>query len=257
MALASTSVYPESVSSSFELAETLGYDGIELMVGIDPVSTDIDDVEKLRDYHQVPIVSIHAPTLIITQGTWGGDHWEKLRLTIQAAERLGSDAIVVHPPFRWQGAYATGFVRGLADLQRTTEVALCVENMYPWRTPAGRLPMYLPHWDPTDYDYKYLTLDLSHAATAKVHSLDYVEAWGDRLRHLHLTDGNGSAMDEHLFPGEGNQKAWKVLDRLVAKGFTGHVVHEVNTRSCDSRAEREERLADTLAKTRRALGQID
>lgn len=253
VALASTSVYPESLSSSFELAAAIGYDGIELMVGIDPVSTDIDYVEKLRDYHQVAVVSIHAPTLIITQSTWGTDHWAKLRRTIDAAERLGADVIVVHPPFRWQGDYATGFEAGLADVQAETEIKLCVENMYPWRTPAGALPMYLPHWDPTNYDFPYLTLDLSHAGTAKLNSLDFVEKWGSRLQHVHLTDSNGSALDEHLFPGEGSQRAWDVVRRLAETGYTGHIVHEVSSRRFKSRSAREERLAQALATTREVL----
>jgi L-alanine-DL-glutamate epimerase-like enolase superfamily enzyme len=47
--LSTSSVYPETTSSAFELAHGLGYDGVELMVGVDPVSTDIDAVEKLRD----------------------------------------------------------------------------------------------------------------------------------------------------------------------------------------------------------------
>ena len=34
--LSTASVYPESTASCFELAARLGYDGVELMVGIDP-----------------------------------------------------------------------------------------------------------------------------------------------------------------------------------------------------------------------------
>ena len=54
--LSTSSVYPETTSSAFELARRLGYDGVELMVGIDPVAADIDAVEKLRDYHGVPVL---------------------------------------------------------------------------------------------------------------------------------------------------------------------------------------------------------
>ena len=59
--LSTSSVYPESTASGFELAASLGYDGVELMVGIDPVAADIDAVEKLRDFHAVPVLAIHAP----------------------------------------------------------------------------------------------------------------------------------------------------------------------------------------------------
>ena len=59
--LSTSSVYPETTSSGFELARRLGYDGVELMVGIDPVAADIDAVEKLRDYHGIPVLAVHAP----------------------------------------------------------------------------------------------------------------------------------------------------------------------------------------------------
>ncbi len=40
--LSTASVYPESSASAFESAAALGYDAIEVMVGIDPVSQDVE-----------------------------------------------------------------------------------------------------------------------------------------------------------------------------------------------------------------------
>jgi len=254
--LSTSSVYPETTASGFELAAALGYDGVELMVGIDPVAADIDAIEKLRDYHEVPVLAVHAPCLLVTQGTWGNDPWEKLARSAEAAERLGADTVVVHPPFRWQGTYASGFEAGIRRLNDDTGVRFCVENMYPWRTPVRNFKAYLPGWDPSELDYDYLTLDLSHASTAKAQSLDLARDWGDRLRHVHLTDGTGSAMDEHLLPGQGDQRADEVLAHLVDTGFDGHVVLEVNTRTIGSRGAREHALADSLTFIRTHLGQL-
>lgn len=255
VSLSTSSVYPESTSSAFELAGRLGYDGVEVMVGIDPVAADVDAVEKLRDYHQIQVVAIHAPTLLVTQRVWGSDPWDKLVRSAEVAERLGADVVVVHPPFVWQRGYASDFIAGVRRLNEEHNVTFCVENMYPWRTPAGELKAYQPGWDPTDLDYDALTLDLSHAATARVQSLDMVHSWGDRLQHLHLTDGMGSFNDEHLIPGHGNQQADKVLAALTDRGYRGHVVLEVNTRKSGSRAQREKDLAEALEFTRTHLGQ--
>ena len=128
-----------------------------------------------------------------------------------------------------------------------------VENMYPWRTPAGHFQAYLPGWDPTVYDYDHLTLDLSHASTSQRQSLDLMHAWGDRLAHVHLTDGRGSLKDEHLLPGEGDQNAWTLVEELGAQGFPGHIVLEISSRRARSRHEREEMLADSLASIRKVL----
>jgi len=245
--LSTSSVYPETTSSGFELARRLGYDGVEVMVGIDPVAADIDAVEKLRDYHQVPVLAIHSPCLLITQRVWGTDPWAKLERSAEAAKRLDADVVVVHPPFRWQRDYARGFVDGVRRLANETGILFCVENMYPWRTPGGELKAYVPGWDPTELDYSDLTLDFSHASTANQQSLDLARSWGPRLRHIHLTDGSGSVKDEHLVPGRGDQQAGRVLQYLAETDFTGHVVLEINSRKSGSRAQREADLAESLA----------
>src|SRR6188472_1113186 len=65
-ALSSASVYPETTTHAFEYADRLGYDAVEVMVGIDEVSQSIDKVRALRDYHHVPVCAVHAPCLLIT-----------------------------------------------------------------------------------------------------------------------------------------------------------------------------------------------
>ena len=252
--LSTTSVYPESTASAFELAASLGYDGVELMVGIDPLAADIDQIAKLSEYHGMRVMSVHAPVLLVTQNVWGSDPWGKLRKSAEAVQRLGGDVVVVHPPFRWQREYGAAFVDGIRDLhQEYPSVKFAVENMFPWRTPGGSVQAYLPHWDPTEQDYDNLTLDLSHAATARQHSMDLVRTWGERLCHVHLTDGTGTFKDEHLLPGEGDQQAWDVVATLGENGFDGHIVVEVSTRRAKSRHARQELLAGILESCRRAL----
>lgn len=234
----------------------LCYDGVELMIGIDPLASDLDQVAAMQDEHQVPITAIHAPTLLVTQGTWGRDPWEKLRRSGAAAQRFGADVVVVHPPFSWQRAYGRKFVDGIAQLnEEFAPVRFCVENMYKWRTPFGRIQPYLPSWDPTEFPHEYLTLDLSHASTAQRSARQLAREWGPRLRHLHFTDGSGSFKDEHLFPGEGNQDAWALLDDLVGAGFAGQVVLEVNSRKAGGPVRRQAMLGQALMAIRDRLGQ--
>lgn len=86
--------------------------------------------------------SHHAPCLIITQTVWGNDPWEKLRISANAAKRLGANVVVVHPPFAWQRDYARDFPRRINELCDETGITFAVENMYPWRTPAGQVAAY-------------------------------------------------------------------------------------------------------------------
>ena len=133
IALSSASVYPESPAAAFELAARLGFDGVELLVFTDPVSQDVDAVQRLSDHYAVPVLAVHAPCLLVTQRVWGNEPWGKLVQSKEAAERLGASTVVVHPPFRWQRDYAKGFVEGVARMAEETAVTFAVENMYPSR----------------------------------------------------------------------------------------------------------------------------
>lgn len=252
VSLSTSSVYPESTLRAFDIAQELGFDAVEVMVGLDKASTDIASLDRLREYYEVPIGSIHAPCLLVTQRTWGSDPWDKLDRSAEAALHLDAAVVVVHPPFRWQRSYASGFTSGIRRLTHATGITFAVENMYPWRGPGGgEVRAYSPGWDAALLDVDHLTLDMSHAATARQQSLDLVHDWGERLAHLHLTDGSQLAADEHLMPGAGEQRADEVLAALARRGYTGQIVLEVNSRSATTSDERLQQLADALEFTRR------
>ncbi|MGI8578587.1 MAG: sugar phosphate isomerase/epimerase family protein [Nocardioidaceae bacterium] len=257
VALSSASVYPESTASAFELASRLGYDAVEVMVGIDPLSQDVGAIKHLIDYHRITVCAIHAPCLLITQRVWGTEPWAKLVRSAEMAQEIGADTVVVHPPFRWQREYAKGFVEGIADLEAESGIAFAVENMYPWRASRRELQAYVPGWDPVGHDYANVTIDLSHSSTAGSDPLLMVRQLGGRLRHIHMTDGSGSAKDEHLVPGRGNQPCAELLEYLASKGFRGSVVIEINTRRAATRVVRQADLVESLAFTRLHLAAAD
>jgi hypothetical protein len=67
MRLSSSSVFPEYTAVAFELAASIGYDGVEIMVGTDSMSQDLATMQTLIDHYQIPVLAIHAPCLLITQ----------------------------------------------------------------------------------------------------------------------------------------------------------------------------------------------
>jgi len=250
VALSTASVYPESTATAFEIAAKLGYDGVEVMVWTDPVSQDITALRRLSDYHSVPILAVHAPCLVITQRVWGTDPWAKLVRSREAAEALGAETVVVHPPFRWQRDYVRQFLGGIQQMADVTDVRFAVENMFPLRARNREVSPYAPDWDPTLEDFPHFTLDLSHTSVSQVDALEMRAVMGDRLGHVHIADGTGTARDEHLVPGRGDQPCAELLEGLAGSGFGGLVVCEVSTRKAEDRAEREADLAEALAFTR-------
>ncbi|SFC20872.1 Sugar phosphate isomerase/epimerase [Nocardioides terrae] len=245
--LSTVSVYPESTAHAFAYAASVGYDAVEVMVGVDGLSQQVEAVRQLSLHHDVPISAIHAPCLLFTQRVWGTEPWGKLYRSAEMAEAVGARTVVVHPPFRWQKDYAAGFVAGIERLEKETGLFFAVENMYPWKASSRRgVEMYLPGRDPSDESYASATIDLSHAAIAGDDIVAMAERLGPRLRHVHLTDGTGSAKDEHLVPGRGTTGADRFLEHLTDSGFDGEIIVEINTRKAATKADRETDLRESL-----------
>ncbi len=244
--LSTASMYPSNAATAFATAARLGYDAMEVMVWTDPVTQEPGALRALSEHHGLPIASVHAPTLLLTQRVWGADPWEKVDRSIELALEVGASTVVLHPPFRWQGRYAAGFADGVATREHDTGIRLAVENMFPWRTARRHMMAYLPHWDPVEQAFDNVTLDLSHTATAGSDAMAMARQLGERLAHLHLADGLGSFKDEHLVPGRGSQPCGEMLQHLADSGFGGDVVVEVGTRKL-SPEQREIDLAEALA----------
>ena len=169
----------------------------------------------------MPVLSVHAPCLLISQRVWGANPIPKLERSVRAAEQLGAQTVVVHPPFRWQRRYAEGFSDQVAELEAGSDVMVAVENMFPFRAdrffgvgqtsiermrkrggrPGPGISAFAPSYDPLDGGHAHYTLDLSHTATAGTDAVDMARRMGDGLVHLHLCDGSGAS--DRRAPGAG------------------------------------------------------
>ncbi|HEX7321982.1 MAG TPA: sugar phosphate isomerase/epimerase [Mycobacterium sp.] len=263
--LSTASVYPLRTEAAFEHAARLGYDGVELMVWGESLSQDIAAVKKLSKRYRIPVLSVHAPCLLISQRVWGANPIDKLERSVRAAERLDAQTVVVHPPFRWQRRYADGFADQVAALEAAGQVSVAVENMFPFRAdrffgvgqsrermrkrgggPGPAISAFAPSYDPLDGNHAHYTLDLSHTSTAGTDALEMAGRMGAGLTHLHLCDGSGLPADEHLVPGRGTQPTVEVCQLLAASDFAGHVILEVTTSHARSTQEREALLTESL-----------
>jgi len=249
--VSTSSFFPLALEDSFRLAKESGADGIEIMVTNARETQDPRVLDFLSRRFDLPIVSIHAPVLLLTHGVFGREPGQKLERSAELALMVGADTVVVHPPFRWQLMYATRFEQVVHEVANTYGVTVAVENMFGWC--AGKLTMeaYAPSWDPGTLDVPSLTLDFSHAAMQGVSALGLARQWGERLAHVHLCDGtspkeNFHLFDEHLLPGRGTQPVGETLELLSNTGFCGHVIAEVSTGKATTDEQRVQMVKSAL-----------
>ncbi|WP_031467530.1 sugar phosphate isomerase/epimerase family protein [Sciscionella sediminilitoris] len=249
--LSTASVWPRRAEAGFRYAAELGYDGVEVMVWGDQDSQDSATLRRYLRGYGMPVLSLHSPSLLITQRVWSPDPTVRLRRSVELAAELDCPTVVVHPPFVWQRRYAKRFPELVAELSERTGIAIAVENMFPAK-PLRNVAVHAfhPSIDPTDVGYADYTLDLSHTAAAGMNALELAARMGTGLRHVHLADGTGLPRDEHLIPGRGTQPCGELLDTLSETGFPGSVIIEVSTRTDRSDAERTTNLAEALLYTK-------
>ncbi|CAM5385866.1 Xylose isomerase-like TIM barrel domain-containing protein OS=Streptomyces antimycoticus OX=68175 GN=SANT12839_053570 PE=4 SV=1 [Streptomyces antimycoticus] len=250
VALSTASVYPELTATAFEIAARLGYDGVEVMVWTDPVNQDIEALRRLSDYHQVPILAVHAPCLLITQRVWSTDPWVKLQRARAAAESS------TRPPSwstrRFDGSGPTPASSSAesggwpmrpmcGSRSRTcTRGAIAIAEMLAYAPDSGRHPARLPPLHDRSVAHRHRPYGRDR--DGRPHGRPAGPSPPRRRPGLQQGRAPGA--------GRGTQPCAELLERLATTGFDGNVVVEVNTRRAMSTAEREADLAEALAFTR-------
>jgi sugar phosphate isomerase/epimerase len=256
--MSTSCVFPLSIEHAFRLAREADFDGLEVMITQDPTSQNADRLLELSARYELPILSVHAPVLLLSQLVWGLDPTDKLVRSAELARAVGASTVVVHPPFVWQVGYARSFERTVRQLSAAYGLEFAIENMFPLKFGPLGVPAFALGTDPVRLDCDAITLDFSHAALAGRDSLELATSMGSRLRHVHLGDGPGSMAEGHLFdehrvPGHGSQPVAEVLEHLALTGWHGSIIAEVHTGSGSSDAERLAMLVETREFARRYL----
>ncbi|HEV8565359.1 MAG TPA: sugar phosphate isomerase/epimerase [Actinomycetota bacterium] len=226
----SAAFFARPLGETFRIVADAGYAGVEVMVTKDAASQDPRRMRELAEQHDLTIGAIHAPCLLLTRRIWGTDPIGKIYRAVEVAEEVGAPLVVVHPPYRWQFPYRRWLEDRLPAFAKEAGIEVAVENMFPVRV-AGRELTFHANQDLDELDpFGSLVLDTSHAAVAAHDLLQVRELFGNRLRHVHLSDNAGRGWDSHLPLGEGVLPIDGFLDDLAESGFGGTVTLEVDLR---------------------------
>jgi len=244
------SLYTYSIARCFGFAAAAGFDGIELMIDERWDTRQTDYIHTLINKHNLPVVAVHAPLRPIP--SWKEGVPAHIQETVKVAEILGAAVVVHHLPMRvgfgvptlkaqryvipfpWWSmhkAYIAWLKDGYAQLQDTTAVQLCIENM-----PAHR--MLGRTWNPAHWNtvegiqrFSSLTMDTTHLGTWGHDPTEVYIQWNERVKHIHLSNYNGR---EHRRPEVGELRLDRLLAHLAATRYTGTITIEVSPDAFDA-----------------------
>jgi sugar phosphate isomerase/epimerase len=242
------SLYVADTSYCFALAAEAGYDGIELMIDDRITTRQPEYLQHLSATYQLPILVLHTPFSPTLPG-WKNAQPELTRVqrTLELAKQIGAERIVVHLPstvsratvrlghqqwgFPWFSAFydfqewmANG---GLKELQATTPIQLAIENM-PTRKFFG-VALNTAWWNTVEEWSKvhdHLTLDTTHWGTFGIDPRVALQAAGERVKHIHLS--NYAHGQEHRMPQDGELDLAGFLHDLTRMNFSGTVCLELS-----------------------------
>jgi sugar phosphate isomerase/epimerase len=157
----------------------------------------------------------------------------ELKKCLHAFANLGATWMNIHPD-RSAPMHDRKFIidrnlqslRELLPLARETGVGLMIENLPGSFNTAHQLSELL---DPLPE--LGLHLDIGHANLLVDHNTsgEILQAYGPRLRHVHLHDNKGGSADLHLPLGAGTVELGHNLQLLQAAGYDGTITLEVFT----------------------------
>ena len=256
-----------------ELADiaALGFDYLEL--SMDPPQAHYSTIRQQMNSILSALASqsmdiiCHLPTFVSTADLTDSIREASLLEmfnSLEVAAELGSQKVVLHPGHigglgiyveQTALAHANNSLAAIIDHAQTLGLCVCLENMFP------KCRAFV---EPDDFveilqrfpDLK-LTLDTGHANIANPGGrriLEFIEKFGPRIGHLHVSDNFGER-DDHLPLGAGKIDFLKIVNALKQTGYDDTVTLEIfseDRRELRKSRDRFDRLYRTETRSQRS-----
>ncbi len=194
-------------------------------------------IKKLHD-HGMGLVC-HLPTFVSCADLTESIRFaslQEMKQSYRLAADMGAKKVVLHPPMiSGMGAYvpeqsrlyAIEFLAEMVELSEVLKVAICLENMMP----RNNFGVESAEFDTIFKQFPSLqfTLDTGHAnlgERGKTRLKEFVNQFGERIGHIHLSDNLG-VYDDHYPLGYGNIDFKRLAKDLIQLNYKGTVTLEV------------------------------
>ncbi len=178
--------------------------------------------------------------------------------SLEVAAELGAQKVVLHPGHigglgiyvkETALAHANNSLAAIINHAQTLGICLCLENMFPkcraFVEPADFVEIL------QQYPDLKLTLDTGHANIGNPGGrriLEFIEKFGHRIGHLHVSDNFGER-DDHIPLGAGNIDFLKIVKALKQCGYDDTTTLEIFSEDRQALKKSREIFDDILKKT--------
>jgi protein FrlC len=238
--------YP--LERAFADARRFGYDYVELWGGRphayapDLKTGEIGEVTALIKRYDMP-VRVYTPehnaypyNYMTGSERQRRDALDYLKLAIEMGRAMGAEYTLISAGHAGYDAAPRDVRKRLLDSlgelaahARNLRHTLLLEPLTPYESNscnrAGDLSEILCA---LDSDHLYGMCDIVPPFVAYEPVMEYWDKLGQKMRHLHLVDSDGTS-DAHLMPGDGRFPLAELLEELAARGYAGRATIELVT----------------------------
>lgn len=253
LAISTGPLWRLELDRAFEVVKAAGAEGVEVLVTQSSETQSPNELERLAERHDLPIVAVHAPQMLLTRSVFSTNPLEKVRRTAELCNALDVQTIVLHPPYVWQPRYALWVLHELENVLAGGGPAITMENMYPVHVGNRRLRFHRFGGLQGLERFRYLTLDTSHLAVAEENIVDAYRKLSDKVVHVHLSDNRGKGRDSHAPLGRGVLPLEDFVQALDNPGLRSIALEVEPGPNVDTPGELERLFGESLELVRRNL----
>lgn len=238
--MSSSCFYPEETEKSLIKCGELGFRNVEIFVNtyselVEPMR---NEFKSLKEYYGLNVCSIHPFTSFaestVLFGTYPrrvDDGMEFYKKYFEFAALLGAKFLILHGakigPYADNEEYFERYAR-LYRIGKEFGITLSQENVVLYRSQSHNFIKNM-----SDYlgDEFSMTLDLKQCRRAGENPLDFIEAVGSKIEHVHLSDSDDQF--DCLPPFEGKTDYIKLTEALNLCGYKGNYIIELYRKNFD------------------------
>lgn len=242
--MSSACFYPLETEKSVKKCGEMGFKNIEIFVNsyCELNGTIRDEIKAICDYYGMKVCSVHPFTSFAESFVFFGSYSRRIddgiefyKNYFEFASFLGAGLINLHGAKTLYTVdneeYFDRYAR-LFEAGKQFGVTVSQENVVDYRSQS---PVFIKRMSDYLGDNFALTLDLKQCRRAGEKALDFIDAVGEKIKAVHISDfANGK---DCIPPLEGNEDFKTIVNALKSKGYSGEFLIELYSNGFENEAQ--------------------